>query len=131
MSLSQSDFPFKRLFAMTVIVGSDPGEVAQFLAEKKESSTSGSRTRLKRELGLLDGCSIIIGIIVGSGIFVSPKGVLQNVGSVGMSLFVWVASGLLSLIGAICYAELGMSSVPHEEVGCNMQVSIDFHQNVL
>ena len=76
---------------------------------KKNSTDSDiSGTQLKRELGLFDGAAIIIGIIVGSGIFVSPKGVLLYAGSVGMSMMVWVMSGIMCLIGALCYAELGM-----------------------
>ncbi|KAK9702741.1 Amino acid permease [Popillia japonica] len=65
------------------------------------------KIKLKKELGLLEGVAIILGIIFGSGIFISPKGVIQEVDSVGFSLVVWVMCGFLSMIGALCYAELG------------------------
>ena len=55
-------------------------------------------TKLKRELGLFNGVGIIIGIIVGSGIFVSPKGVLLFAGSPGLAIVVWVVSGLISMV---------------------------------
>lgn len=54
---------------------------------------------MKKELGLIDGCAIILGVIIGAGIFVSPKGVLLYSGSIGVALIIWVLSGFLCLVG--------------------------------
>ena len=64
--------------------------------------------RLKRQLGLLHGVSIVAGLVIGVGIFVSPGGVILHTGSAGLSLVMWVVGGLLSLLGALTYAEIGL-----------------------
>ncbi|CAH1795818.1 unnamed protein product [Owenia fusiformis] len=72
-----------------------------------QDTTGHSGIHLKRSLGLFNGVAIISGIIIGSGIFVSPKGVLLETGSIGLALVVWTLSGFLCLLGAHCFAELG------------------------
>jgi len=70
--------------------------------------TKGEETvGLKATMSLMNGITVIVGSIIGSGMFVSPSGVLKNTGSPNMALIVWTASGIFSMIGAYCYAELG------------------------
>ncbi len=60
----------------------------------------------KRELGLLDSTMIVIGSMIGSGIFIVSADVARNVGGAGWVILTWVITGIMTLIGAISYGEL-------------------------
>jgi APA family basic amino acid/polyamine antiporter len=61
---------------------------------------------LLRELGLWASIAIVVGTVIGSGIFLVPKTMIERVGSPEMVFIVWVFGGVLSLFGALTYAEL-------------------------
>lgn len=67
---------------------------------------STSEPGLARGLGLREGLSIVVGGIIGSGIFVAPSIIARIVRAPGLSLVVWLVAGLLAVCGALCYAEL-------------------------
>jgi APA family basic amino acid/polyamine antiporter len=73
--------------------------------------TPGAPTRtLERTLGLTDLVLLVIGSVIGSGIFIVPAAVLrQTGGDIGPALLVWLIAGVLSLLGALTYGELGAS----------------------
>ena len=62
---------------------------------------------MKREINLLYATSVMVGVIIGSGIFVSPTAIVQQSGSVGLSLILWVVSGVVEILIALSYCELG------------------------
>ena len=66
-------------------------------------------TELKRTLTARDVAVIAGGTVIGSGIFLTPGIVLRTSGSVGVAMLVWLGGGILTLLGALTYAELGCS----------------------
>ncbi|XP_030840830.1 cystine/glutamate transporter-like [Strongylocentrotus purpuratus] len=75
--------------------------------ESVQDLTDSTAVRLTRQVTLIDSVSLTVGMIIGSGIFISPTSVLENSGGIGWALLVWVLCGILSMLGALCYAELG------------------------
>ena len=73
------------------------------------SETTGG---LKRELGLLDSTMLVIGSMIGSGIFIVSADISRTVGSSGLLLVVWLITGIITLIGALGYGELA-AMMPH------------------
>ena len=60
----------------------------------------------KRELGLLDGTMLVVGSMIGSGIFIVSSDIARQVGSAGWLTLIWIISGLITMIAAVSYGEL-------------------------
>uniref|UniRef100_A0A915HH46 Uncharacterized protein n=1 Tax=Romanomermis culicivorax TaxID=13658 RepID=A0A915HH46_ROMCU len=88
------------------------GKALRDNSDTNSNELEGDRGTFRREMGLFSVISYLIGGIIGTGIFISPSGVLEHSGSPGMALIVWVSCGFVALLTALCYAELG-TSYPH------------------
>jgi APA family basic amino acid/polyamine antiporter len=61
---------------------------------------------LKRQIGLVTAAAVVVGEVVGVGIFLTPAAMAKSLGSPLLVLAVWLLSGLMALAGALCYGEL-------------------------
>lgn len=80
----------------------------QRLPDTDEDNNISDQVVLNPVVGIFGSISFIVGSIIGTGIFLSPTGVLDGVsGSVGWSLLIWVFCAFIAVCGAYCYIELG------------------------
>src|SRR4249920_1875929 len=81
------------------------GEVALYERQPATGASSGEPT-LARRLGPFDATMIVMGGIIGAGIFVNPRNVARDVHTSALVLGAWIIGGAIALIGAFVYAEL-------------------------
>ena len=79
-------------------------------ADSSSQALSGAPRTLPRAVGYLGSTAIVVGTIIGSGIFLVPHDVAEQVGSVRSLMLVWILGGVLSFGGALSLAELGAAT---------------------
>ena len=77
------------------------------MSEEPKITVECDRIPVKQRIGLFGGIAFVMGSVIGSGIFISPKGALLNTGSIGLSLLVWALCGVIAMIVGLVYGELG------------------------
>ncbi|KAF2342189.1 APC family permease [Flavobacterium tistrianum] len=65
-----------------------------------------NQEHFKRELGLLDGTMLVVGSMIGSGIFIVSADIARQVGSAGWLTLIWLLSGFITVVAAVSYGEL-------------------------
>jgi APA family basic amino acid/polyamine antiporter len=68
--------------------------------------TDNNQEEFKKELGLLDGTMLVVGSMIGSGIFIVSADIARQVGSTGWLILIWLISGIITMIAAVSYGEL-------------------------
>jgi APA family basic amino acid/polyamine antiporter len=76
------------------------------MSEQKKNDINQGEGQLKRNLTLFEATIHSVAFVIGTGIFLKPATILQNTGSTGMSLILWIAGGLISLCSALTMAEI-------------------------
>jgi APA family basic amino acid/polyamine antiporter len=78
-----------------------PGEI-----QAAQSHSTPAQRGLLKSMGLLDATMIVAGSMIGSGIFIVSADIARQVGSPGLLILVWLTTGLMTMMAALCYAEL-------------------------
>ena len=86
--------------------GKEEGEDNLLLSfhEKKKDG----RGALRKVINLIDATAFLVGGTIGSGIFITPATILRETGSFGVSMVCWLVGMVISILGALCYIELGL-----------------------
>src|ERR1700688_5150730 len=71
------------------------------------TNATSTRTGLLRDLGASQAASIVVGVVIGSGIFLVPAEMMQAAGSARLVYVAWIVGGIFSFFGAVTYAQLG------------------------
>ena len=82
-------------------------EKSPFIKQPSDDTNNKKVIQIKPRIGLVHAIAMVVGGIIGSGIFISPRYVLRYANSMGETLLVWTFGGMLSLFGGLCYCELG------------------------
>ena len=72
------------------------------------NSSNATYISLSRHINLLQACGILLGLMVGTGIYITPQTILLYTHSAGLSLVFWAFGGVFSLLGAFCWSEIGV-----------------------
>lgn len=72
-----------------------------------DSGVSSTVLELRRDLTLTHAASLVVGITIGTGVFLKSAAMAQAVGTPALVLAAWVAAGVVAMLGALCFAELG------------------------
>jgi len=75
--------------------------------ESATAATPAAPVTYARRLGVWDASMVVVGGVIGSGIFLTPAAIARATGSSFEQVLAWVIGGVIALIGALCYAELG------------------------
>ncbi len=78
----------------------------QIVARSGTSSATELDTEFRRGLGLYDSTMVVVGSMIGSGIFIVSADMARTIGSAGWLLVAWMITGVLTMIGALSYGEL-------------------------
>ncbi|KAF1742607.1 hypothetical protein MXB_5309, partial [Myxobolus squamalis] len=77
--------------------------------ESESISLYDPSSKKKDEISLISSILLLAGAIIGTGIFMTPNNVVKEIPSIFYSLMTWVFCGVISLLAALCYAELGLA----------------------